>query len=222
MKKMVMLLALVMMLGTGLAEAAPINAAYGASVTLNGQFFNGGWSGGDVPSNQQDRANTLVDGVFLNQNHQWNKGTVWWDARYKASWNNSITIDLGDSFAISSFTAQLDDNDGYILDYWDGDSWELAWDIPNYNYYNGRNLWGMQTRPNPYDDSAQFMLPSIIVTDALRLRGDNFDGDRFFAASEIQAYGERVNAPVPEPGTIILLGSGLAGLFLYRRKQVTK
>jgi hypothetical protein len=76
--------------------------------------------------------------------------------------------------------AQVDDNDDYELYYWDlsRNSWKLLWYIPNYNIYNGSDLWGMQTRPNPYDNSERYMLSSPIVTNALMLKGDMFNSDR--------------------------------------------
>ncbi len=208
MKKIVLfLLIMVIMICMELpANAVSYNVAEGKDVTLNGEFFTGGWCCGDVPANQQDRANTLVDGVFLPQSHQWDQATVWWDAHRPNAVNNYITINLGDTFNIESLIVQADDNDSYILEYWDGDSWELTWDIP---VVGG---WGMQTRPNKADNNERYILSSIIVTDALRFSGNT--GDKYFSVSEIQAYG----APIPEPSTIFLLGFGLTVIMGFRKK----
>ena len=45
-------------------------------------------------------------------------------------------------------------------------------------------------------------------------------GDFYLASSELTAYGDDGTAPVPEPGTIVLLGAGLAGLGLYGRRRM--
>jgi hypothetical protein len=47
-----------------------------------------------------------------------------------------------------------------------------------------------------------------------------FDATRGFDIGRVSHVGEIGTAPVPEPGTILLLGGGLLGLALYSRKRM--
>lgn len=194
----------------GIVNATPYNVALGTSVSLNGaDFFTGGWGGGLTVD-----AGTVVDGIFFPRSTQWDQGAVWWDSTDGAE--RYLTIDLGGVFSIESFVVQADDNDAYILSYRDmtNNAWVTAWNIPNFDYIGNEDAWGMQTRPNPFDDLERYVLAENIITDALRFEGASDTMDSLFSVSEIQAYGQ----PIPEPATIALLGLGIAGLAGYRRK----
>jgi hypothetical protein len=172
-------------MGTTVGFAAT-NVALNKPVTLNGVFFIGGWPSGDIVS-----ADTVVDGLFFTRHHQWDLGPVWWDSS-GVNTGQSIVIDLEGVYTIESFIVQADDNDAYKLYYWDFGSsdWVLAWDVPNYDEVPDPANWGMQTRPNPDDDTERYVLASPIVTNALKIEGNTSDtGDSFFSVSEIQAFG---------------------------------
>lgn len=180
---------LYVVIGAAVSFAAPTNVAQGKPVTLNGaSFFTGGWGSGLVVG-----ADTIVDGSFFARHHQWDQGPVWWDSNDDE--DRWIEIDLEGTFVIESLIVQADDNDAYKLYYWDisSSSWQLLWDVPNYDVVPDPANWGMQTRPNPDDDTERYMLASPIVTNALKFEGNMADtGDKLFSVSEIQAYGSPV------------------------------
>lgn len=177
---------------------ADSNVALGKAVTLNGTFFTGGWGGGLTVGKE-----TVVDGVFFPRATRWDQGAVWWDENYGKA---TIEIDLGGLYNINSLIVQADDNDTYRVSYWAFGSWQTAWDVPYAFDY------GMQTRPNPNDDTQKYLLPGVITTNKLQFEATG--GDVLYSVSEIQAYG----SAAPLPNTLLLLASGLVGLRAWRRK----
>jgi hypothetical protein len=55
-------------------------------VTLKGTFFVGGW-----PTGYPSPAATVVDGIFLTEGTEWDKGSVWRNSNYG---NQNIVISL--------------------------------------------------------------------------------------------------------------------------------
>lgn len=197
------------------AQAEDVNVAEGKEVTLNGTFFlKHRFGPAVIPSDPQERADTLTDGVFLSRSTSAFSGTVWWDAVEPVSVNNYITIDLGASYTLESLVIQADDNDAYYLDYWDGDSWERLWAVPNYNNYG----WGMQTRPDPAHDIVRYDLSESVTTSMLKFTGNLASGDKLFSVSEIQAYG--TVTPEPVSSVLFFIGSAFLGWRTSRRKPL--
>jgi len=155
------------------------NVALNAEVILSGDPFFELYSSDDWhPSPVNAAASTIVNGVFLLDSIEWDKGSVWWDCHdnYNPS-SRYITIDLGGSYCINSFIVQADNNDEYGLYYWDG-SWVLACTVQELTG------WGMLTR---------YYLTPTIITDKLKF--EVISGDYWFSVSEIQAYGVPSSTP---------------------------
>ncbi|MBN2539054.1 MAG: hypothetical protein JXB09_03285 [Deltaproteobacteria bacterium] len=157
-----------------IAHAVPYNVAQGASVSLTGNFFTEyvDWSTAypDGSPASQALIDSIVDGVFLPENTQWDQNTLWWDEHDQTQ--KTVTIDLGQDFAISSFLVQADDNDTYLISYWNQTANE--WTI-----INQFGSWGMTTRP-------EYILTDTIITSQLSITAGP-GGDLWYSLSEIQA-----------------------------------
>jgi hypothetical protein len=191
---------------TPTAQTAPFNVAQGAAVNLSGEFFTEyvDWRD-DYPDGSPASPaliDSVVDGVFLAENTQWDQDTLWWD-----EWGQdpaTVHIDLGAKFWIDRFVLQADNNDAYEVVYFDDGS-------PEWVRFDPMNAWGMMTRP-------EALLPDPVVTRYLSLRGAG--GDNYFSISEFQAFGGPIgDLAVPEPSTILLLALGIGGLIGLRLRN---
>lgn len=174
------------------------NVAAGKTVT---QF---GTTGSPVPTGWEDpapaAATTITDGVVAPEGQHWQGAggpvsTVWWvdQATY-------FEIALGGMYDITGFNLNADNNDAYTIAYWNGASWVDAFTTTN------ALLWGM------HNFSTSLVTP--VTTDRLRLSAAG--PDYFYSVSELEAIG---TATVPEPATVVLMATGLAGIALVARRR---
>ena len=168
--------------------ASAQNIALGTSVSLAA----GSATGADL--------STLTDGIFRPRGTLWTDGTIYWSGL-----DTALEVDLGGTFLITGAAVQVDDNDAYTLLYRDltTGNWLTMWDVPNYDAFGS----GMQTRPNPDNDSEVFIFSSSVTTDRVRLLAAS--GDNSYSASELVL--------IPAPGVASVIVAGLFGV--TRRKR---
>lgn len=172
------------------ASAQFVNVALGREATVVAGSVNG------------SALSTLTDGAFLSRGTLWQENTVWWNGL-----EPTIEIDLGAQYNLGAAIVQADDNDAYRLLYWNADSnsWDVLWDVPNFDEFGS----GMQTRPNPEDDTAVFMFDAPVLTNKIRFV--TISGDTSYSVSEIQVF------TIPAPG--IAAATLTAGLLASRRRR---
>lgn len=167
------------------------NIALGKTVTAIGVY---GTSQGTWTYYPPALASSLTDGLFVAEQQQWNKDSLWWNGHRNPA--NEIYIDLGGLFRIDNFVVQADNNDVYRIDYkTNSGDWLTAHTV------NSVASWGLVTRDVDLDSS--------IWANALRFVA--ISGDAFHAVTEIQAFGV-VDVPEPSPAILILTGLVAAGL----------
>lgn len=158
------------------------------------------WGPGSTPVNLQ----APVDGIFEPEAQQWNNGSFWWDQDPSVN-QSPVTweVQLDQAYTVDRFLVQADDNDSYLLEYWDGAAWQSAYAVPFAFSF------GLQTR-----DSGTI---GPITTDRFRFTATA--GDNYYSVSEIQAF-----QAVPEPAAwaLMILGFGLVGNALRRRRPVVQ
>lgn len=156
------------------------------------------WGPGSTISN----VNSPVDGSFEPESQQWNNGSFWWDEDPSVNASPvSYVIDLLSTVVVDQFRVQADNNDSYLLEYWDGAAWQSAFAIGAVGGF------GLTTR-----DSG--MLSPITTS---RLRFTATGGDNYYSVSEIQAF-----TAVPELGVwaMMIIGFGAMGGLLRGSRRI--
>ena len=170
------------------------------TVTGNTGILRAGSSWG--PGSTISNINAPPDGVYAAVGQQWNNGSFWWDQDISVNASPvSYVIDLLSSVTVDQFSVQADNNDSYLLEYWNGSAWQSAFAI------SALPGWGLMTR-----DSG--VLAPITTS---RFRFTARSGDNYYSVSEIQAY-----SAVPETGIWVMsiLGLGAIGGLLRSSRRI--
>jgi hypothetical protein len=200
------MIGLVALVAATAANAAPLTPV---SISGTGTFNNS-------PS-------LIINGAFPPRNTFWQDPTnVWWTGAASAA----FTIDYGTTYNITSLIADLDNNDGYRVQYsTNGVTFTnlfdfLASDGPVAPAPGGMDI--LTTDPtfpfNPGNATTPaFVGRTFAPVQARYLRITGFNGDDLFAVGELQAFG----TAVPEPISIAVFGGlvVVGGLVARRRRM---
>jgi len=179
------------------------------NVSGTGKYFQG---------NELGKLSNLTDGSVPREWQDWQKGTTYFG---RGGAQEVFTFDMGKLYDVKDVMVSLDNNDTYRIEYSvDNSSWSSLFTVSK-SY--GEVGWGMDTfstnkKNVEYHSGIDF---NTVTARYLRIYADHAPGasDGFFAIGEFQAFGTATPAAVPEPSTLLLVGAGLTGLALIRRKK---
>lgn len=205
-------------------SAAPVNVALNAPVTLvSGTLGVLRPGSGSAPANAPAALSALTDGSFRPEGETWTDNSLWWDSitpvvgAAPVPNNVALRIDLGAVYTITGLILQADDNDTYeILGQQTlADPMSSLWLVPQ-----APVSYGMRTRPNADQVTIFNIAPVSVRYLTVRGGGTSTDYDAniaapYYAVSELQAFTDNA---IPEPGTYLLLGAGLAAVGFLRRR----
>ena len=202
-----LLAALVMAVSAG-ATSAPNNVALGKPVTLiQGVEFNNGVT---APA----PLSVITDGTFLPEGTCFScayGSSVQWANPQPGNVSFTMQIDLEGNFNITGAIVQADNNDTYLLQYWDesNDTWQ--------SLYTANTVGGGGLTTRPSGDQATYAAVTPVTTDLVRVVG--VSGDAGLAVSEVELQGTAVlqGTAAPEPATFAMLGAGLLSAAAIRR-----
>ena len=145
---------------------------------------------------------------------------------------HDISDNFSDGATVDSYSLTIglyDDNNPYIkmtfsgeVEKPDGSESAAIWTL------GGKYSYDFNLTEETYNSDAYSLLGRMDIEDDGTLnvfisQGSSFlksDNDFYLDYSILTVNGDDGTAPVPEPGTLLLLGSGLAGLAFYRRKKM--
>ena len=165
----------------------------------------------NVTGSYHNSLNFLTDDIIPGESGQWQNNTVWWNGT-----GTAFTFDMGSSYTLEDIILSVDNNDYYRVEYSSDNSvWNTLFSISR---YDGEIGWGMDTMATSSTHSEYIPAIDFSPVNAQYLRIQATGGDNSYSIGEFQAFGEIQSNPVPEPATMFLLGSGLAGLAGFRKK----
>lgn len=130
-----------------------------------------------------------------------------------------------------SYTHELDDFVGYFeggndyissytlkVSLYDDRDWRGEVALINQPGFLGDGFYDFSYENNTYGYSLAGLI-SLNLDGSLDISIDSWWGDFYLDYSTLYAFGDDGTVPVPEPGTMLLFGAGLAGLAGVRRRR---
>lgn len=214
MKKTIMRSALLSVVGIGLMAGNASAATYTFEDKIDDWVVGGHTYGSVYIDEDVDWSNLLVP------------NTVEGPFTYTHDINDDVDFIAGDTVTEAWLELDFVNFDGLLGMEGDahGSFWKFSWDareFVQYTYDAGTSSWVEISE----DNDVQTVVLSVDWLNAdglldVTINLTNNDGDADLGLDHSRLYGTATTAPVPEPATMLLFGTGVVGLVGMRRKKI--